>query len=420
MRFHCLPILLFATVALAQTNMTGPPNQTATAPDTASEAFKAAELAARVSSDAAVITVIGLCDNQPAAKNNVTADRATAAGICKTVVTRKEFDAIAEAIQPDISPAGKAQLAAFYPKLLIMQREFRERNLENDPKVQKGLAFSKLRSEAEETAKVLKERASDVPDSEIQKYYEANASNYEQAELLRMFVPEDPKYGSTLRDTPGPSKMANAMKNADGPMKKTAEALRVRAAAGEDFAKLQQEGFNIAGMPGTPPEINIGMHMANEMSADRKPLISMKVGEVSEVLGGPNGYYIYKVASKSVRPLEKVRAEIIPIVAEQKFSEQMAKIDQSARTVLNSTYFPTASSGNGSTSLSGTNFGSTGLGDRRLAELGLGKAPSPRGLGSRGARVGSRSPMGSPRLTLPAPQATQPASEGSARTALRN
>src|SRR6202011_1834845 len=187
MRLSHLPVLLLASVALGQAAPV--PTLTARSSD-AAQASQPTPDNSPINPDTPVITIVGLCDTSPARPKAATAASEPKISSCKTAITRAQFDALANALQANMNSATKLQLAAIYPKLLLMQREFHKRGLEKNPVVKEALAFAKLRSEAEETAKLLKEDADNVPEAEIEKYFKDNASAFEQAELQRILVPK--------------------------------------------------------------------------------------------------------------------------------------------------------------------------------------------------------------------------------------
>jgi hypothetical protein len=286
---------------------------------------------AKVNPDTPVIVIEGLCEQQPQAASA----RAAKSRNCRTVITRAQFEQIAGAIQANMEPSVKRQLAAFYPRLLLMQREFHRRALENDPDVKKTLAFAKLRAEAEAAAKIMKQDADKVSEQEIANFYKANEALYDVLEIERIYVPFEKRKS-------GPDDKTDA--DAAG-MKQQAEELRARAAAGEDFSKLQDEAYVRAGITGNRPPVNIGKVAATQLAPTQRSLVSVKAGEVSEVIADPpNGYYIYKLLSKSTKPLEQVKGDIRTAVAQQKFAAAMQKIEGAAKTTLNENYFPAVAS----------------------------------------------------------------------------
>jgi parvulin-like peptidyl-prolyl isomerase len=390
MRLSHLPVLLLASVALGQAAPA--PTPTARSSD-AAQASQPTPDNSPIKPDTPVITIVGLCDTSPARPKAATAASEPKISSCKTAITRAQFDALANALQANMNSATKLQLAAIYPKLLLMQREFHKRGLEKNPVVKEALAFAKLRSEAEETAKLLKEDADNVPEAEIEKYFKDNASAFEQAELQRILVPKANQQPTAKDNKPESPKSADAQEVDADTMKKKAAALQSRAAAGEDFDKLQKEAFESAGMQGPSPSTNLGSLTVSRMPPNHRSVMTLKDGEVSEVIAESNGYYIYKVVSKSAKPLDQVRAEIKSSLAQQRFADAMQNIEQSAKAELNDAYFPAPAPGDAK-------------GARPMGPGGMGfGARRPDGRNNRGS-VRSTIP---PRVVLPAPAATRPA-----------
>jgi len=346
MRFASVSILLMASSAWAQSG----PTPSAPVPQvlnvTSSRSKAAASNLPRAVSIAAetpVITIYGLCETAPSGRNKATtAAPAPNPKNCKTVVTRAQFDSLAEALQPTWTPASRRQLAEIYPKLLVMQREFRRRGLDKDAKVKESMAFTLLRFEAETMAKSLKETADVVSDADVDKYYAENTSGFQTAELDRIFVPADQKKASKdgqpdfKKDgDSGEAASANAV------LKQRADAIRARAAAGQDFEMLQKEAYESAGAEGQP-STHLGKVSANDLPAAHRTILGLKEGELSEPISDPGGYYIYKVGRKSVKPVDQVRPEIKAILSQMRFTEAMRAVEQSVRTELNDSYVPGA------------------------------------------------------------------------------
>ena len=288
-----------------------------------------------------VITIYGLCDTVSSGRNKATTPAAMLnAKNCKTVVTRAQFDSLAEALQPTWTPASRRQLAEIYPKLLLMQREFRRRGLDKDAKIKEALAFTLLRFEAETMAKSLKENADNVSDADVDKYYRENASGFEQAALERIFVPVDKK--RTSKDGEEDSKKpGDSGEDGNALLRQRADAIRARAAAGEDCEKLQKEAYESAGAEGQP-STHLGKLSANDLPASHRSILGLKEGELSQPISDPGGYYIYKVGRKSIRSLDEVRPEIKSLLSQMRFTEAMHAVEQSARTELNDSYLPAA------------------------------------------------------------------------------
>ncbi|MBZ5566953.1 MAG: peptidyl-prolyl cis-trans isomerase [Acidobacteriia bacterium] len=284
-----------------------------------------------------MIIMNGFCETPPPRpKTAAVASRAKSTAACQTVITRAQFDELADAIRPDMDAGAKRQLATFYPKLLLMQREFSKRDLGKDPRVRRALAFTKLRSEAEEMAKKLKEEAGNLPQAEIEEYYKDHASAYQTSELERIYVPKQ------KRQADGKESRAESDHDA---MNQEAHALQARAAAGENFIKLQNDAYEAAGIVGTRPPVYMGKLTASDLPPGQRSAMSVKPGEVSDLIEDSSGYYIFKVMSTGAKSLAQAQSEIKASLAQQKFTVVMQKIEQSAKIELNEAYFPTSSPG---------------------------------------------------------------------------
>jgi PPIC-type PPIASE domain len=345
MRFACPIVLLFTSLAFSQTANLAKVQPPAPLPKAKNQLPSAASLPP----SAPVIVIAGLCDLAPSPSSAHPAAAKAEAKPCKTVITRAEFDTLADAIEPKMSPEAKAQLASVYPKLLLMQREFRKRGLANDPLVQRALAFASLRSKAEEMAKTLKMDAAGVtpPEADVMQYYSQNSSSFEQIELQRIYIPDERTSSTARQAAREAASPVAAPAPAPEPYQPPLDALQARAAHGEDFDALQAEVFKLAGMTGTPPKSNIGYFAVAEIPENLRPVLALKNGEVSPVLSGPNGSYIYKMVSRAPRPLEEVRGEIREKLADSLFAKSMLGIENSAKVQLNPVYFPTSAAGKG-------------------------------------------------------------------------
>jgi len=190
----------------------------------------------------------------------------------------------------------------------------------------------------------LQEKATQIPESEIQDNYKKNDAAYQEADLQRLFIPhgkqlEPPKEKLSDEET------KKRQDEADEAMKKEAEALHTRAASGEDFDKLQQEAFTTGGLKANPPSTKLGKVRRSSLPADQGAVFDLKSGEVSQLISGPNGYFVYKVGEKDTLPLEKVHEEIHNALRQQKMQDSMQAVQQLSNPVLDEKYFGEGSAG---------------------------------------------------------------------------
>ena len=272
--------------------------------------------ASSVAPDAPVLTIKGLCTPpQPATAS---------AQPCETVVTRAQFESLVAAIQPTMDEQSKRHFARAYPQFLIMAREAQQRGLDKTPRFEERINFARLQILSQELTRQIQEQAAEVPDKDIADYYQKNAREFETANLERIVVP--------LRgEKDQPSEEA---------LKKEAETLRARAAAGVDFSRLQKEAYDVAGTSGnTAPNPSLRDMRRRSLPLTHASVFDLKPGEVSPVISDTTGHYIYKMDSKGMVPLETARKEIWNMLRRQRSQKMIESVQQPFATEVNSAYF---------------------------------------------------------------------------------
>lgn len=353
---RCLSVLLLASFAAGQATPAASPKAPAPAAQTKSAAKTSTSKASgELAPTTPVITIQGVCDKPAASKTATVAAKAKTSSECKTVITKAEFESLASALQPNMNPSTKRMLADRYPKMLAFAAEAHKRGLDASPSFKKVLQFYRDQILTQELARSVKEESEKIPDTEVDKYYKDNPAQFEQASLQRLYVPRQ-KQVEAAAEKPE-AKSADQQKTDEEALKKEADTLRTRAAAGEDFDKLQKEAYEAAGLKGTPPQTNIGELTRDELPVTHRSVMDLKAGEVSQVIAEPNGYYVYKVVSKDEKPLNSVQAEIRNKLAQQQFQDEMQRIEGSAKTELNEAYFGTPPAGPGMPGMPGANPG---------------------------------------------------------------
>src|SRR5882762_3996560 len=228
------------------------------------------DTSASVPADAPVITVKGICPAEPKApaaktatgtsKSATTATKADPAE-CKTVITKAEFEKLAGGISQSMTPQLKRQLGTVLPRLLAMSAEAKKKGLEKSPRYEETLKFAKMQILTNELQRSIQEEAAKVPPQEIADYYKKNLEAYQQYNLDRLFLPrlkqaeaeakeENDKDEKLTEEQQKAKEEQEKAKEAQSEqdMTKLADTLRGRAAAGQDFMKLQKEAFEAAGM----------------------------------------------------------------------------------------------------------------------------------------------------------------------------
>jgi hypothetical protein len=322
------------------------------------------DMSASVPADAAVITVNGVCPATPkaatpkaTATTSATAPKAPAAKTssadCKTIITKTEFEKLANGVSPNITPQLKKQLANVLPRLIAMSTEAKKKGLDKSPRYEETVKFAKMQILTNELQRSIQEEGAKVPPEQIASYYKEHPDAFEQYNLDRIFVPrskqdtDDDEKEAADKDAKLTEEQQKAKQEkekaeqeaGEQAMSKLAENLRSRAAAGEDVMKLQKEAFDAAGMKIESPTVNLPKVRRTGLPPAHAAVFELKAGDVSQVISDSGGHYIYKVNSKDSLALDQVKDEIHSTLQNQRTRELMDKVNGSFKVDANEAYF---------------------------------------------------------------------------------
>ncbi len=345
MRCQYLVCLLLAGLACGQAAQPATPPAAGAKAEQSASAAPAKAPEAKVGPDDTVITIKGFC-----------ADSTQQGDACKITITRAQFEKLANALQPGMSPAMRRQLATQYSGMLRMSSMAEKRGLDKDPKFDEMMSYARIQILSKELRDALQEDAGKVTDGDIEDYYKKNEATYEQATLARIFVPRakqivNPPANSeagakadtkTAAPTPPTEEQKKAAEEA---MKQVAADVHARAVKAEDPDKLQKEVFVAAGLPNNATTTKMERVRRSTLPAGHRAIMDLKPGEVSEVISDTNGpYYIYKMVSKETLTLESVKTEIRNLISSQRYRDSIQAFQGNFD--LNEAYFgPTRSPG---------------------------------------------------------------------------
>jgi hypothetical protein len=364
MRKSWLLCALMGTLAWGQAApATPPPAPAAQGPGAMPSARPAPppDASADIPDNTPVITVTGVCPAQPkpAAKGTATPKPAakTTPTECKTVITKAQFESLAKAVAPNMNPQVKRQLSSVLPRIIGMSAEAKKKGIQNTPQYKETLKFAEMQILSQQLQRRIQEDAAKVPQADIDAYYSKNPEAFEQFNLDRLFVPRtkqaEPE-SKEEQEKDKDEKLTDEQKKAkqdeekakteasEQQMTKLADDLRARAAAGEDFIKLQKEAFDAAGMKIESPTVNLPKVRRTGLPPAHSAVFDLKAGEVSQVISDNGGHYIYKVISKDELPLDQVKDEIHNKLQNERQHELMDKVTSSYHADINEKYFGAA------------------------------------------------------------------------------
>jgi hypothetical protein len=290
-----------------------------------------------------VITIKGFCP-----------DSTLQGDACKTVITKTQFEKLADSIQPGMAAPMRRQFATRYSQVLTMSSEGEKRGLDKTPHFEESLRLARMQILAQELTKALQTDANNVSDQDVEDYYQKNVANYEQATFVKLFVPHTKRVIPPATPAKAAAKEGSSTAAASKPaakqlspeeqekagveaMKKEASLLRERLVKGEDPDKLEKAAFVAAGLPGNPPPTKMEKVRRTSLPASQQSAMELKVDEVSEVISDASGNYIYKLVSKETLPVDSVKNEIHNQLSAQRYRESMQRFQSGAE--LNDAYF---------------------------------------------------------------------------------
>jgi hypothetical protein len=335
--------------------------------------------APEVPETAVVLTIKGVCP--PVAKTAATgAKTATAAAAakkpadCKTEITRAQFEKIASGISPTVTPQLKRQLETALPRFMAMSEAAKAKGLENSEQYKETLKLAKMQILTTALQRSLQDEADKVSPTDVEDYYKKNPEAYEQFSLDRLFIPryktletedkddkddakdkdkddkdkdkdDKDKDKDNQKETEEKQKAKEAEEQAkrekgEQELNKLADTLRERAAAGEDFTKLQKEAFEASGTKVESPTVNLPKVRRTGLPPAHAAVFDLKVGDVSAVISDNGGHYVYKVVSKEVLPLDQpLQTEIHNKLKSERLKEMTDKYTNSFQAIPNEAYF---------------------------------------------------------------------------------
>lgn len=290
--------------------------------------------ASTVATNAAVLTIKGLCPeptNQPSKRPSSSA--------CKTVITRAQFERLAEALQQHPSRSMKRQIANTYPELLVMAHEAEARGLERNSRFEERLAFARVQILSQELVRQIEEGSKKVAEKDIDDYYRNHTAAFQEATLERVYIPNWKRLDPLPTEKATPEALKAQRTEAEEAMTREAQELRTRAAAGEDFFTLQKDAYTAAGLDSVLPTPSLGHVRRDSLPPTHVSAFDLKIGEVSPVISDSTGHYIYKLDAKATESLDAVKESIRKTLQNQRTEQMIRAVQQSITTQVNQAYF---------------------------------------------------------------------------------
>jgi parvulin-like peptidyl-prolyl cis-trans isomerase-like protein len=341
MLFRICGLMLLPAVAWAQTSgSASAPHKSATATASSSTHAKTQSSAtsksgsenAKSTSNPTVITIQGLC-NKSRAEDKTAKTPAT----CETTISRAEFEAVVNAIQPEMPESARKQFASRYAMGIVLAHDAHEQGLDRGPAFDEMMKLMRIQVMAQELAKNLRKEAGQISDADVKAYYDKNSDKYQEADFERIYIPKTKQSAPNADQKPADAEKARAASESE--MKAKADALHASAVAGGDFSKLQSDAFDAAGMKVESPSTKLTHVRAANFPPDQRSIFALKPGAVSDVIPSQSGFFIYKLDSKTAVPLDQASKEIRSALENERYQQKMEAVQKSVQLSYDENYF---------------------------------------------------------------------------------
>jgi hypothetical protein len=272
-----------------------------------------------------VITVEGACDRTGELSKN---------SPCKTVVSRRDFEYLVEAINlggKPISSGTRQNLAKTYAQYLAYEQPAKAAGLDKTEQFTTIMEWLRIRILYDLLKKQIADEYRTPSDAEVHSYYLEHLSDFDRITVKRLLIPRiSPKQGSSKQQNTDEREAARA---------EVAQTMRDRIVKGEDPDSVQKIVYAKLNL-GEAPEAEMGKKARTDFLKDEsKELFSMKPGDVSQVEEELTSYVVYKIVTRETLPESDVKDQISNEIARAKIQEANQKIADAVKAEYNDKYF---------------------------------------------------------------------------------
>jgi len=247
-------------------------------------------------------------------------------------LTAADYEELIKSLPPQYQTyakgPGKRAFAEQLIQLKILSADAVKDKLDQDPKVQAQLNFSRQNVLAALMFQNIQDSVK-VDDAAIQKYYDAHKSDYDTVKASHILIRVK---GAPMPAVPGKPELTDEEALAK------AKAIRARVVGGEDFAtvaKAESDDSGSGAKGGDLGEFKHGMMVPPFEQA----AFAAKVGEITEPVKSPFGYHIIKVESHTTKSLAEAKPDIIAKLKPEMARQEVEARRKAAKVDIDDSYF---------------------------------------------------------------------------------
>jgi len=220
-------------------------------------------------------------------------------------LTYGDFEKYMQAMPPQVRQNAMRNRRQFIQQFALMQKlsDMAEKGkLDQRSPYKEALEFSRMniltQAQINSTSDGFPVIAED-----IQKYYEANKSKYEQIKLKVIYI--------SFSSNPSAAAADGKKHLTEEEAKAKAEQLLKEIKGGMDFVKLVKENSDDATSKNKDGDFGSISQSDNLPESIRSVVFALKAGEVSAPVRQPNGFYIFRAEEVSAKPMAQVHDQIV-------------------------------------------------------------------------------------------------------------
>jgi len=245
-------------------------------------------------------------------------------------MTMGELKKLYPVLQPQLQSAVRRDPVEFfheYATMLKYDQIAREKKLDQQSPFKEALYFSRLIYMYQA---VLQDvfGGTTVDSNEIVNYYGKHREDYKQVKIKAIYIP--------FTDTPSAEEKALSEEQA----KAKADKLVAQIKGGADFVKLVKENSEDATSKAKDGDFATFTSTDSVPDAIRKAVFALQMGEITQPVRQPHGFYIFKADIVTVRPLSEVRDQIFTLLKQQHAAEWVKRTDTEVTVEFPNPAFP--------------------------------------------------------------------------------
>jgi parvulin-like peptidyl-prolyl isomerase len=276
----------------------------------------------------AVITLHGVCSKS--AGSTQEKDES-----CKTVVSRREFEFLANSINlggKPISMGARQNLAKTYAQYLVYEQPAKKAGLEDTEQYAEIMRWLRLRMLTDLLRQEIVEEYRTPSEAEVARYYQEHVAEFERVHVARILIPRNASF-------PGDEKSEGEKLEREKSLLAIASEARQRALKGDDPEQIQKDAYSVLGLGAAPPT-DLGKQARKDFVAEESAeLFSLKPGDVSRLEKELASYVIYKIIGRETLAENEVKEQISREISRQRIEKANQAITQSVQPEYNERYF---------------------------------------------------------------------------------